>query len=137
MKALVDSSFLYATVDRGDKNHLQVVGLLANLTDDLFLPTTILEEVVYLLQAQLGHVQVRYFVHQLESSPIRIEVIRKADLTRIYELMDLYADVKLDFVDASLVAVAERLKIHRILTMDRRDFLMIEPNHCDCFEILP
>jgi predicted nucleic acid-binding protein len=137
MKALVDSSFLYATVDRGDKNHLQVVGLLANLTDDLFLPTTILEEVVYLLQARLGHVQVRYFVHQLQSSPIQIEIIRKVDLTRIYELLDQYADIKLDFVDASLVAVAERLKIQRLLTLDRRDFLLIQPNHCDCFEVLP
>ena len=137
MKALVDSSFLYATVDRGDKNHLQVVGLLANLSDDLFLPTTVMEEVTYLIQAQLGHIQVRYFVHQVQSSPIQIEVIRKADLTRIYELLDQYADVKLDFVDASLVAVAERLNIHRVLTIDRRNFHLIQPNHCDCFEILP
>ncbi|MBN1991396.1 MAG: PIN domain-containing protein [Anaerolineae bacterium] len=137
MKALVDSSFLYATIDRGDKNHIQVVGLLANLTDDLFLPTTVLEEVTYLLQARLGHVQVRYFVHQLQDSPIQIEVISKSDLTRIYELVDQYADLKLDFVDASLVAVAERLKIHRILTIAPRNFRSIQPNHCDCFEILP
>jgi predicted nucleic acid-binding protein len=137
MKTLIDSGFLYATIDRGDKNHLQVVGLLANLSDDLFLPTTVLEEVTYLLQARLGHVQVRYFVHQLQSSPIELEVIRKADLTRIYELMDQYSDLKLDFVDASLVAVAERLQIQRILTMDRRDFHVIQPNHCDCFELLP
>ena len=137
MKALVDSSFLYATVDRGDKNHLQVVGLLANLTDNVFLPTTVLEEVTYLLQARLGHVQVRYFIHQLHDSPLEIEVIRKTDLTRIYELIDQYADIKLDFVDASLVAVAERLKIQRILTLDHRDFRLIQPNHCECFEILP
>lgn len=137
MKTLIDSGFLYATIDRGDKNHLQVVGLLANLSDDLFLPTTVLEEVTYLLQARLGHVQVRYFVHQLHSSPIELEVIRKVDLIRIYELMDQYSDLKLDFVDASLVAVAERLQIQRILTLDRRDFHFIQPNHCDCFELLP
>jgi uncharacterized protein len=137
MKALVDSSFLYATVDRSDKNHLQVVGLLANLSDDLFITTTVLEEVTYLIQARLGHFQVRYFVHQLHSSPVEIEVIRKADLTRIYELLDQYADMKLDFVDASMIAVAERLKIERLLTMNRREFHHIQPNHCDGFEILP
>ena len=137
MKALIDSSFVYATIDRGDKNHLQAVGLLANLVDDIFLPATVLEEVTYLMQARLGHVQVRYFVHQLQNSPIQIEVIRRIDLTRIYELMDQYADLKLDFVDASLVAVAERLQIHRILTIDQRNFRAIQPNHCDCFELLP
>ncbi len=137
MKALVDGSLLYATVDRGDKNHLQVVGLLANLSDDLYLTTTVLEEVTYLIQIRLGHVQVRYFVDQLQRSPIQIEIIRKSDLTRIYELLDQYADIKLDFVDASLIAVAERLKIERLLTINRREFHMIEPNHCDAFEILP
>jgi hypothetical protein len=114
-----------------------VVGLLANLSDDLFITTTILEEVTYLIQARLGHFQVRYFVHQLHNSPIEIEVIRKADLTRIYELLDQYADIKLDFVDASMVAVAERLKIERLLTMNRREFRQVQPNHCNAFEILP
>ncbi|MBN1220434.1 MAG: PIN domain-containing protein [Anaerolineae bacterium] len=137
MKALIDSGFLYATMDRGDKNHIQVVGLLANLADDLFLTTTILEEVTYLLQSRLGQVQVRYFVHQLQDSPIQIEVINKTDLTRIYELLDQYADLNLDFVDASLVAVAERLNIPRILTIDQRSFRLIQPNHCDSFELLP
>ena len=136
-KTLVDSSFLYATVDRSDKKHLQVVGLLANLTDDLHLPTTVLEEVVYLIQSRLGHVQVRYFVDQLQNSPIEIEVVRKSDLTRIFELLDQYADLELDFVDASLITVAERLDIRRILTIDQRNFQLIQPNHCDCFEILP
>jgi len=137
MKALIDSGFVYATIDRGDKNHLQAVGLLANLADDLYLPTTVLEEVTYLLQARLGHFQVRYFVHQLQNSPIQIEVITTADLTRLYELLDQYADLKLDFVDASLVAVAERLQIHRLLTLNRKEFQLIQPNHCDCFELLP
>ena len=36
-----------------------------------------------------------------------------------------------------LVAVAERLKIRRVLTLDRRHFEMIRPRHCASFEILP
>jgi hypothetical protein len=40
-------------------------------------------------------------------------------------------------VDALIVAMAERLKITRLLTLDRRDFQIIRPKHCDSFELLP
>jgi hypothetical protein len=40
-------------------------------------------------------------------------------------------------VDASITAVAERLDITRILTLDQRDFRIIRPRHCDYFELLP
>ncbi|MFN4862237.1 MAG: VapC toxin family PIN domain ribonuclease, partial [Pseudanabaena sp.] len=44
---------------------------------------------------------------------------------------------QLDFVDAVIVAIAERLRITRVLTLDRRDFSIMRPRHCDYFEILP
>ncbi|MDJ1182374.1 hypothetical protein PMH09_04135 [Roseofilum sp. BLCC_M143] len=44
---------------------------------------------------------------------------------------------RLDFVDASIAAVAERINVTRILTLDRRDFTILRPRHCDYFEILP
>lgn len=51
--------------------------------------------------------------------------------------MRQYADAKLDFVDAIIAAIAERLNITRILTLDQRDFRLIRPRHCEAFEILP
>jgi predicted nucleic acid-binding protein len=36
-----------------------------------------------------------------------------------------------------IVAIAERLNITRVLTLDRRDFQLIRPKHCSAFEILP
>ncbi len=44
------------------------------------------------------------------------------DLERMNELMTKYADLPMDFADASLVAVAERLSLNRIFTVDRDDF---------------
>jgi len=35
------------------------------------------------------------------------------------------------------MALAERLKIARILTFDRRDFGLYRPAHCDRFDLLP
>jgi predicted nucleic acid-binding protein len=41
------------------------------------------------------------------------------------------------FVDAIIVAIAERLNITRVLTLDVRDFRMFSPRHCAAFELLP
>jgi uncharacterized protein len=44
---------------------------------------------------------------------------------------------ELDFVDAAIVTISERLGIDCVLTLDRRDFSIIRPKHCDYFQILP
>ena len=53
------------------------------------------------------------------------------------EILLQYSDAKLDFVDTLIVALAERLNITRVLTLDRGDFQLIRPKHCSAFEILP
>jgi hypothetical protein len=56
---------------------------------------------------------------------------------RLHKILEQYADSQLDFTDAAIVAIAERLTINRIYTLDRRDFSIIRPSHCDYFELLP
>jgi len=48
--------------------------------------------------------------------------LTKRNLHRMADLMTRYADRPMDFTDASLVAVAERLDLDRIVTLDRTDF---------------
>jgi uncharacterized protein len=59
------------------------------------------------------------------------------DLLRVHQLLEQYADSQLDFTDAAIVAIAERLDITRVYTLDRRDFSIIRPSHCDYFGLLP
>ncbi len=47
------------------------------------------------------------------------------------------ADLGLGTVDASIIAVAERMNITTIATMNRRDFLVVKPAHTIAFEIVP
>ena len=51
--------------------------------------------------------------------------------------MDAYPDLKIGLVDASVVAVAERLNISAIMTTDRRHFSVIRPQNCAAFTLLP
>lgn len=67
----------------------------------------------------------------------RLESLTAVDLPRILELMRQYADSNIGFVDASIVAVAERLNIRQVITLDRRHFGLIRPRHCLTFTILP
>jgi uncharacterized protein len=50
--------------------------------------------------------------------------------------MERYADLPMDFADASLVVLAEHLNHGRILTVDRRDFLTYRWNNTQPFENL-
>lgn len=77
------------------------------------------------------------FVSSLTTSAVQLESISVEDLSRIHKILEQYADSQLDFTDAAIVAIAERLLINRIYTLDRRDFTIIRPKHCDYFELLP
>jgi predicted nucleic acid-binding protein len=66
-----------------------------------------------------------------------LEELTPQDLRRILELLGRYAAARIGFVDAAVVATAERLNVSRILTTDRRDFSLVRPRHCRTFELLP
>lgn len=40
-------------------------------------------------------------------------------------------------MDATLIAIAERLKAFTLLTLDRREFTLVRPRHCQAFDLLP
>jgi len=49
----------------------------------------------------------------------------------------VYADLLLGAVDASVVAIAERLGVKEIATLDRRHFSVVRPRHAEAFSIVP
>lgn len=76
----------------------------------------------------------------LESLPIsRFKVIGliPEDIARTAAILRQYQDSRIDFVDASVMAIAERYRLDTILTLDRRDFSIYQPAHCSAFTLLP
>jgi uncharacterized protein len=54
---------------------------------------------------------------------LEIDQDTSADLPRIITLLDKYRDMPADFADASLVALAERLNVSRVASIDS-DFVI-------------
>ena len=129
--------FLFALTDLTERNHDRVLAVVQGVNEPLLLPSVVLPEVCYLIASRLGHQMMRKFIDNLVVSRVQIESLTAKDLERVNQILEQYADSQLDFVDAVIVSIAERLGITRVLTLDRRDFSIIRPRHCDYFEISP
>ena len=63
--------------------------------------------------------------------------LTRRDATRMTELVDRYDDLPLGTTDSSVIALAERLAVHEIATLDHRHFRVVRPAHVDAFTLLP
>lgn len=134
---LVDTGILYAMADLDDAWHEPVKAFLKNITDVLVVPITVLPEICYLLNTHLGQESERKLIASITQGELRVEGLTSDDFRRSLQLLETYSDVNIGFVDASMVAIAERFKINRILTTDRKHFSIIRPRHCRSFDLLP
>jgi uncharacterized protein len=135
--AILDTSFLFALTDQGDRNHQRVLAIVQSVNEPLVLPVVVLPEICYLVASRLGHQAMGSFVSSMAPDAVQVESPTTEDLVRVHEILEQYADSQLDFTDAAIVAIAERLNITRVYTLDRRDFSIIRPMHCDYFELFP
>ena len=134
---LIDSGFLYALFDRTDKHHQAAISVRISEKGMSVVPDVVLVEAAFLVRRNGGSSATASFLETLERWDFRLEAINMADLKRSRQIMQTYADARLDFVDCCLMALAERLNIQTICTVDPRDFLIFRPTHCEALETLP
>ena len=97
-----------------------------------------LAEVCYLLNEWGGPgAEVRFLRDLLRPGGLQLADLSTADVARMADLVERYADLRLGGTDASLVAIAERLRIDRIATFDRRHFTVVRPAHVAALTLLP
>lgn len=137
MTALIDTSYLFALINPNDRSHTKCVQFAQTVSEPLIVPMTVLPEIAYLLDSRLGHAVMRQFVAQLLRPHWSIEPVTSADWQRTTEILHQYRDSRLDFVDATSIALAERLNVRRIFTLDRRHFSLVRPLHSPHFELYP
>src|SRR6266478_2517454 len=137
MSLILDTSFLYAFLNRTDQTHGRVLAVAQTIHEPVILPIPAITEVAYLLLRDLNADAVADFIASLATTDFVLESPQTPDYTRASEVIRRYGDGHVDFVDAIIVAMAERLAITRILTLDVRHFAMFRPSHCDGFVLLP
>lgn len=116
----LDSSGLFALVNRRDPAHERARAVLSQDSGPRLVPVGILAEITYMIERRLGLGALDVFLLDLESGAYVLEC-GEADLPRIRQLVQRYADLPLGFGDAGVIACAERSG-GRVLTLDLRDF---------------
>ena len=134
---MVDTGPLVAAALVDDPDHEACAAWFRMVPAPLSVPDLVIPEVCYLL-AQGARAPVEgAFLRSLVSGRLNVEHVVNADLERAAELVEQYADLGLGAVDASVIAVAERLGAAEIATLDHRHFTVVRPRHAAAFALLP
>lgn len=136
-RILLDTSAIYALADRDDKWHKPMVNAVEARAGERIVPVSVLTEVCYLVCTYLGPAAERRLIRATIGGEFLLEGLNLQDLERVDAVLQKYADANIGFVDASIVAIAERLQVRTVATTDRRHFRLFRPKHCRVFELLP
>jgi uncharacterized protein len=136
MTSIADTSFVVAMMNIDDKWH-QACQAIYKQEQEILLPQTTLAEVAYMLRRERGNMQVVSFLKLIPRMKFEITALTDDDIQHTAAILEKYNDTRLDFVDVSIVAIAERLEITHILTLDQRDFRIVQPKHCPYFKLFP
>ena len=135
MLAVVDTGPLYAVVDEDDADHARCRAVLEAAEHRLIIPTLVIAEATYLIGTRLGPDVEARFLKSL--TRMHVEAPTPDDWPRIANLVEQYGDFPFGGADASIVALAERLDIETIVTLDDRHFRAVRPRHRKAFRLLP
>jgi predicted nucleic acid-binding protein len=134
---LIDTGPLLAALDAADPDHASCAPLLTEATEDLVIPALVLAELDYWIHRRLDDAVWLAFLDDLLAGAYRPEPPSLEDLARCRELQGRYADLRLGVVDASVIALAERLGEEKVATLDHRHFAVVRPGHVDSLRLLP
>jgi predicted nucleic acid-binding protein len=105
----------------------------------VIVPALVLAEIDYFLGKERA--AMRKLVAELfdPRTTYEYELALPADVVRALEIDAKFKDLELGLVDGTVAAVAERRKLYRVLTTDRRDFgaIRVGPRFTQALELIP
>ena len=129
---MVDTGAFVALLDKRDHFHSQAQRSFDRIIEPLISTCPVVTEVCFLL----NHSAKCIFLRGLSNGLFEVFQFNNQQVVRMIELIERYADLPMDFADASLVVLAEQLGHGRILTVDRRDFSVYRWRNVHPFENL-
>ncbi|MGD8400229.1 MAG: PIN domain-containing protein [Bacillota bacterium] len=115
-KCLVDAGPLIALFDKDDRYHPAVKEFFRGYFGRLYTSWAVVTEVLHMLdfdnRAQID------FLTWVQRDALEITPLTKECLARIIALSRKYADVPMDFADATLIVISEMKQIREIVSID-------------------
>jgi uncharacterized protein len=124
-------------LDRDDADHASCTRLLSDAREARIVPAPVLVELDYLASRQRDRLAVTAMLDDIHSGAYEVEDLTPVDYRRVRELLDTYADLRVGFVDAAVLAIVERLREPKLATLDHRHFSVMRPRHVEALELLP
>ena len=100
-------------------------------------PAPVLPEVDYLTATRMGTGPIIALLDDISRGAFTVDDLEIRDYARVREVVDRYADQDVGFVDASVLAVVERLEEPKLATLDHRHFSVLHPRHISALRLLP
>jgi predicted nucleic acid-binding protein len=120
MKAILDTSVLYAIVDRDDVHHAPSTDIIHSVDEgDVSAVVTdyVVAETLNLIQLKIGHEAATDW-HDRVNDNSNIELVHTSQ-QEYHRALDVFREFSgLSFVDASIVAQADRSDIETVLSFD-------------------
>jgi predicted nucleic acid-binding protein len=116
-RVVVDSGPVIALFDAGDTYHLQAVDFVRRSRATLLSSMAVVTEAMYVLERSLK--ARRNLLSWIGRGGLTLVEPESADFARIAELIEKYADFPMDFSDAVLVVLCERMGIQHVASVDR------------------
>jgi predicted nucleic acid-binding protein len=132
---LVDAGPLIALIHEDDNEHRRCREAFAAMNESLGTVWPAVAEAMHLLSFSSQAREALW--EMIEMGAVEMLPLGIDDIARMKELMRKYRDLPMDLADAALVRVAERERLRRIFTLDRRDFQIYRPSRIGRFVILP
>ena len=124
---LVDTGPLVALFDPADGDHDRCVKQLMVIEEPFCTTIPVLTEAFHLLNP--GSIGSQRLMDFITGGGLSVRYLDAAGLQRAFALMVRYADHPMDLADASLVVLAEALKLRKVFTLDRNDFTTYRIQH--------
>lgn len=136
MALIFDTGPLVAALNSRDPDHQACAQLVRDAREPRVIPSPVLVEVEHHCRPA-GPTAFAALLNDVAHGAFRVEELRSADLQRVGALLGRYADQRLGFVDAAVLAIVERLGETRLATLDHRHFGVLRPRHVQALQLLP
>lgn len=115
-QALIDSGPIIALFDKKDKFHSKAIEFISTYTGSLITTWPVVTESLHMLS--FSHTIQVNLLEWIERGGLSIVDLLDTDVTYIKKRIQKYSDIPMDLADATLMCIAEKENIQKIVSID-------------------